>query len=103
MQSSEVVALFLDFLALTFISTIDDIMFALARDGYFSHKLKKETKYVMSVRVPVSPSRFFRPLVFFLLCASFIMGWSYIVFGQVRQGAAVFSSVSMISCSNIRR
>ena len=82
MQANDVVGLFLDFLALTFISTLDDIMFALARDGYFSHKLKKEAKYVMSVRVPVSPSRFFRPLAFAFLCSSFIIGWCYVVYGQ---------------------
>ena len=84
MQSSDVVGLFLDFLAVTFVSTLDNIMFSLARDGYFSKLIQVETEEVMKVRVP-KPKKtwhWFRPLVFFIVSGSMLVGWGIIVIGQ---------------------
>ena len=83
-QSNDVVGLFLDFLAVTFVSTLDDIAFALARDGYFSREIRDQTGQVMRVRVPKTKitSHRFRPILFLLVSGSLIAGWGIIKRGQ---------------------
>lgn len=80
-QSVEVVQLFLDFLAVTFVSTLDDCMFSLAREGYFAHRLRMEARKMSKVRVPKKAikSSLFRPCLFLLLSALMLMGWGFVM------------------------
>lgn len=75
MQSIDVVGLFLDFLAVTFVSTLDDIMFTLADEGYFSQSIKKETDAVCRIHVPKKEidSQLFRPMLFLFVSAWMLM------------------------------
>uniref|UniRef100_A0A7S4INK8 EGF-like domain-containing protein n=1 Tax=Odontella aurita TaxID=265563 RepID=A0A7S4INK8_9STRA len=84
MASDDVVGLFLDFLAVTFVSTLDDIAFALARDGYFSKRLRKETGEVLRVRIPKSHQvgHCFRPVVFLVVSAAMLTGWGIVSTNQ---------------------
>mmetsp|Transcript_8639 Transcript_8639/g.25926 ORF Transcript_8639/g.25926 Transcript_8639/m.25926 type:complete len:1292 (-) Transcript_8639:17-3892(-) len=86
MQSGDVVGLFLDFLAVTFVSTLDDIMFSLAKQGYFGPKTKGNTDAVCRIRVPKKAirSRLFRPIVFFMVSAAMLLGWGIIAHEQKR-------------------
>jgi len=85
MQSSDVVGLFLDFLAVTFVSTLDDIAFALAQDGYFSKTLNKETNEVAKTRIPKPDHpnhHLFRPFVFAIVSVSMLAGWGVVSASQ---------------------
>lgn len=90
LQSEDVVGLFLDFLAVSFVSTLDDIMFALAREGYFAQRLETEARKMSRLRVSKRQikTHLFRPLLFLLVSVGMLMGWG-IVTSQQLKGAFI--------------
>uniref|UniRef100_A0A7S4N2V1 EGF-like domain-containing protein n=1 Tax=Odontella aurita TaxID=265563 RepID=A0A7S4N2V1_9STRA len=102
-QSSGVIDLFLDFLAVTFVSTLDNIAFNLALEGYFSRQMKMEAEEVDRVRIPkirsANRSAFARhrihcrPTMFLFISCVLVAAWSVVVSNQNRG--------HYVSCDNI--
>jgi len=94
-QSVDVVGLFLDFLAVTFVSTLDDVTFALAREGYFGKRLRAETLEMTKLKVPSESvgSHWFRPALFLTVSVTMLICLAFVAFGQM--------SGRYMSCVNI--
>mmetsp|Transcript_29721 Transcript_29721/g.88201 ORF Transcript_29721/g.88201 Transcript_29721/m.88201 type:complete len:591 (-) Transcript_29721:1202-2974(-) len=80
MQANEATAMFIDFLAVSFVSGIDNSVFLLARSGFFGGANKHKSGEMLRVRVPRKRKEkyHFRPLLFIILSAAMIAGWGSI-------------------------
>jgi hypothetical protein len=93
MRSSSVLDLLLNFLAIEFVTLLDDVMFALMSEGFIGRTLKKEatklknTFYHVSHRSMDSRNAFIVTVAYFVvLFTAFFAGWGVILSKQ-RNGA----------------
>lgn len=83
MQSTEVINLFLNFAALQFVSEIDNVGFHMAKLGFITDSVQKETKRVMELKVPSrTTSNMFRRAMLLLVICGLMAGYTYVVICQ---------------------
>jgi len=75
--SSEIIVLFADFAAMTFISNLDEIIFWLARQGYIFHELKDKTIEVENLKFSSNNKRrqIRQRVLFSLVLLLWVIGW----------------------------
>jgi hypothetical protein len=80
MQSDNVIGMMLNFAALSFISEIDDIAFALANKGFVTDSVQKETKNVAKCVGPAKQtSNIFRRVLYLAITGGLLAGYGVIV------------------------
>jgi len=84
MKATEVLSLFLNFAALQFLQTIDNIALRLCADGYLTERLELVANQVMTIQLPNKNNTFLRSLDSILFMSTFtalLIGWGLISFG----------------------
>lgn len=107
LQATSVIGMFLNFAALHFISTIDDLFFGLAARGYFSESIQKAAEEVPVHLTPNPKGLCLRRTIYVLLTGIMLAGYSYIMTNQpnaylcqrlqVQFGDAFYSSLPLFS------
>uniref|UniRef100_A0A7S4KC84 EGF-like domain-containing protein n=1 Tax=Odontella aurita TaxID=265563 RepID=A0A7S4KC84_9STRA len=94
-QEDNVQDIFMDFLAVQFVTGLDDTAFFLGRNGYFGSSVRRGTRAATRVRLPRrhDDQWWFRPLVFALVSAGLLAGWGVVGRKQSRGG--------YLSCRNV--
>eukprot|EP00984_Skeletonema_dohrnii_P025011 scaffold14154_cov114-Skeletonema_dohrnii-CCMP3373.AAC.5 len=89
MQSTDVINLLLNFLAMEFVSQLDDLVFVLTREGFFGRRLQKEAKKLSNTFYRVShlsadsrTASIVTKVYFIFLFTVMFAAWGYIVWNQ---------------------
>ena len=85
-QSNNVVNLLKDYTALLAISTIDDVIFALAKLGHFGEDLQKKTRVVKKEKVESTVSGKEVKLVMVMIIFLMFGGWAFLVLHDQNSG-----------------
>ena len=83
-KATEVLPLFLNFAALQFLQTIDNIALRLCADGYLSERLELVANSVMSTKLPNKRNRLYRSMdsiLFLSTYSALLIAWAVISFG----------------------
>mmetsp|Transcript_10106 Transcript_10106/g.18409 ORF Transcript_10106/g.18409 Transcript_10106/m.18409 type:complete len:683 (-) Transcript_10106:187-2235(-) len=93
-QSTNILGLFLNLAALNFISTLDDVAFSIARNGFISDRLEKLAVIIADLPIPVarSVSNLWRRGFFVVVFGCLVTGWGLAV---KRQRMGMFQCQSM--------
>uniref|UniRef100_A0A7S2VCQ9 Uncharacterized protein n=1 Tax=Entomoneis paludosa TaxID=265537 RepID=A0A7S2VCQ9_9STRA len=84
LKATEVLSLFLNFAALQFLQTIDNIALRLCAEGYLSDRLELVANQVTSVKLPNKNNQLYRSMdsiLFLSTFAALLIGWAMISFG----------------------
>lgn len=84
MRATEVLSLFLNFAALQFLQTLDNIALRLCAEGYLTDRLEVVANQVMTIKLPNRNNEFLRSLDSVLFLSTFtalLIGWGVISFG----------------------
>ena len=84
LKATEVLSLFLNFAALQFLQTIDNIALRLCADGYLSERLEIVANQVMTTKLPNKTNALYRSMdsiLFLSTFAALLIGWAFISFG----------------------
>jgi len=84
LKATEVLSLFLNFAALQFLQTIDNIAVRLCADGYLTLRLESVANQVMTTKLPNKNNAVFRSMdsiLFISTFAALLIAWAFISFG----------------------